>query len=257
MGSQGVTRVGQIVITRLIYILVRCQCWAWIYSAKVSVAACLGPMNLNSFPRKSEMWAGLAPRQESASSDGGIVWAGPQGVSTVEQQSSPDQFRFRFGCVCGSPTQESWCPSASYTGVGPHTWQTVIVPPVLNLRPHKSPPMPPESLPSHWNPGCVCQWVSLCAGPLRGHLGFPQPSVPPDRIPTVFHSQILWGFLFQASVFLLGSLVWGWGPLLVRGEPPWLRYPFWFPTATQICGTSPFYISAPPTSLNVASSLYP
>lgn len=49
----------------------------------------------------------------------------------------------------------------------------------------------------------------------------------------------------------------GLGPLSPQGEPLQLRDPSLFLTATDRCGTYPIHISAPPTSLIMASSLYP
>ena len=54
----------------------------------------------------------------------------------------------------------------------------------------------------------------------------------------------------------LGSLVWNWDPLLLRGASLHSRYSSWLLSTTHGCGSSPFHISTPSTSLFVTSSLY-
>lgn len=54
----------------------------------------------------------------------------------------------------------------------------------------------------------------------------------------------------------LGNPVWGWDPSLLREGPLQLGYPFRFLATTHEWGTSPFCISAPFTSLDMASSIY-
>lgn len=61
--------------------------------------------------------------------------------------------------------------------------------------------------------------LSLCAGPLRGHLGLQQPSVSHNPIPADFHSQILWGFLFLALMLWAEETGVGLRSLTPQGGP--------------------------------------
>lgn len=74
-----------------------------------------------------------------------------------------------------------------------------------------------------------------------------------DYVLADVHSQLLWGLLFPALVLWAGESGVGLGPLDLQGGPLQPRYPSQFLTTTRGCGTSPFHVSAPPTSLNVAS----
>lgn len=67
------------------------------------------------------------------------------------------------------------------------------------------------------------------------------------------------------GTFLPGSETLGWGTWCGAGTPrssgwegpPQLRYLSQYSMVTHRCGTTPFCVSAPPTNLNVASSLCP
>ena len=99
----------------------------------------------------------------------------------------------------------------------------------------------------HWSSEGVSPSKSVHRPCKRNCLGFQQ---------SVFHSLNPCWFL-QLEVMEtsswhwnpgLGDLVWGWDPSL-------LRYPSQFLSATHGCGTSPFRVYAPPTNLDVVSSL--
>lgn len=103
-----------------------------------------------------------------------------------------------------------------------------------------------------------CLRASLCAGPLRKHLGFQLPSFSPSQLesPLIFTV----GFCGDSSPRHwnpgLGSSVWGWNTLLPWRGPLQLRYPSQFSTTTHRCRANSFCISAPPISLYAASFLH-
>lgn len=105
-----------------------------------------------------------------------------------------------------------------------------------------------------------CLRVSLC-GSFTRTSGFPRclPSHLGDQNPHCFSQPDVagrGGSSSQHQYSGLGRTVWGWGSLLLWGEPLQLRYPFRFSTATRRFGVSQLCVSTPPTSLDVAS-LYP
>lgn len=103
----------------------------------------------------------------------------------------------------------------------------------------------------HWSLWYVFMKEWVCAQTLSEDAWV--HSTPPlhlDWVSADFHSQLLWGLLFLALVLQTRQPDVWLGDLLLR------RYS-WFLSATCGCGTSPFWVSAPFVSLNVASSLYP
>lgn len=74
------------------------------------------------------------------------------------------------------------------------------------------------------------------------------------RGPTGFYNQKLWDLSFQHwNLGLVGLVL----VLVPQRESSQLRYSSLFLTTTCRCGTSMLCISAPPTSFDVVSSLYP
>lgn len=102
--------------------------------------------------------------------------------------------------------------------------------------------------------------MSLCAGPLRGPLGFQLPTMSTgwaDRVLAGFHFQILWELLFLAQGPWALEPGEGLGHLHLLGGPSPVRCLSQCLTTIYGFGVSPFRLSAPPISLNVASSLHP
>lgn len=87
----------------------------------------------------------------------------------------------------------------------------------------------------------------------RNCLGLQQPPSSWVSISVVFTTNSYGNFSFCPWNPGMGGLVWGWD-LAPQGRRLQRRYPFWFLFAACGFGTSQFHISAPPTSLHVASS---
>lgn len=82
-------------------------------------------------------------------------------------------------------------------------------------------------------------------------------SHPSSHPVTGFHTQKLWGHLSPALESWARMPGVELGPLAPPGGPPHPRYPSRFLTVTQGSGISLFCFSAPPTSLEVTSSVWP
>lgn len=95
-----------------------------------------------------------------------------------------------------------------------------------------------------WSLGGVSEWMSLAQAFEEDTWVYNNPLSHPGWVPVDFHSQA-------------GEHGVGLGPLSPQEEPLQLRDPSHFLTATDRCGTYPIHISASPTSLIMASSLYP
>ena len=108
--------------------------------------------------------------------------------------------------------------------------------------------------------GAQGQWVrvSLCTGPLGGtSWDSRSPHLTQAQSPLVFTDRSYGDF---SSWHWNPGLAGGWcgaGIPHSSGGPLLPRYPSWFLSAACGCGSSPFPISTPPTSADVASSLYP
>lgn len=204
------------------------------------------------------------PDVKSASGD--VVGVGQDQVPGSHHQwvepSSPGQCSFKFGCVGEGTTQEWWRLSVGYTGGRLHrgiieavTLALIMNPqnlvfPCMSLAPLELPPLceSPE-----WGPvrESVCRpFKRISRFPGAFHLTWM------GGILAVFHSQMLWGFLFLALDPWVGELGVRLRPLTPQKGPLLPRCPSRCSTTTCGCGASLFCISAPPASLNVASSLY-
>ena len=121
--------------------------------------------------------------------------------------------------------------------------QDYSVPPCMSL------------VPQCWN----SEWVSLSKSIWglfkRNAWDFRSPLSHSATIWAGFYSQKLWGLLFLP--LWAGAPAVGLGPLAPQGRSLRLRYPSWFLFTTCGCWTSLSWVSAPPTSLDVAVSLYP
>lgn len=101
-----------------------------------------------------------------------------------------------------------------------------------------------------------CDQESLCLGPLRRHLDLHQPSIPPGLSPWWFSQPVFVGTALPGTAALALGVWCGAGTPNSSMGPPQLSYLFWFLPATRGYGTSLFPISAPPSSLDMISSLY-
>lgn len=117
----------------------------------------------------------------------------------------------------------------------------------LTLKPHNSisPCMslaPPKPLSFHRPQGTCLSASSVPAGSLRECL-----------LPSSLPSHLLWGLLFLALESWAGELVWGSDPSFPKGTSATeISLPTLNPTCE--CGAHQFYVSAPFTILDVASS---
>ena len=113
--------------------------------------------------------------------------------------------------------------------------------------------MPDTSVPPHM-PQLPFNLLPRCKGSVEvglsksmyGHINkncvsIPQ-FLPTTQSPLVFTVRNQGGLSSQYWNLGLESRVWGWNLSL-------LRYPSWFLSTTHSCGTSPFQVSVPPTSL--------
>ena len=133
-------------------------------------------------------------------------------------------------------------------------------PPALTVKPD-------NSVPSHtllvvfkllsicWNFWCLYESKSVL-GLFQRMPGSTAVLSHLSGIPADFHSQKLWGFLFLALVLWPEEPVWDWDPSLFKGTSTAEISP-WILTPTHECGTNLFHIFIPPTSFDMASSLFP
>lgn len=118
-----------------------------------------------------------------------------------------------------------------------------------------------ELLPLHWSSGECLKVIESVAVPVKGHLGFQLPSISSgqmDRVLADFHWQMLdvvgtplpcpgpLGLGAQCGAWTPPS---SWGTSNTKVFLPVFNHCLW------VCGQS-FYVSVPPTSLNVAFIFY-
>ena len=132
------------------------------------------------------------------------------------------------------------------------------LPPTLTLMPDNSVPPRVSLAPFKWLELRRVSWREPMRSPLKGTAWDSRsPLSPSTSIPAGFYSQKFWGLLFLALEPQAGGPEVGLGSLTPQGEPPQPRHPSQFLSAICGCETSLFLVSAPPTSLNVASSTCP
>ena len=187
---------------------------------------------------------------------------GLQGIPRTGQRASQvDEIKYSLACwLCEGRVHQgnnSLCQHFCLGESNPlHAGLALMtdnsVPPLMSLLPFKL-------LPQCWSSEGVSWSKSMCGPFKRNYLGLQKPSISLSLNPQWF----LQPGVFIASGYRdfsswhwnpgLGGLVWGWGPSILMGVHPQLRYPSQFLSATPGCGTSPVCVSDPPTSLQVAS----
>ena len=186
-----------------------------------------------------------------------LCGAKPQGITRMEQTMWARLMECQIRCPPassgGGGLRKGTIASASTSA-----WEKAI-PPVLTLLPDNSVPphmslVPAKLLPLHWSSEGVSLSRSVCRAFRRNCLHSRIVCLPQPRPPLVFtvRSYGMGTCLPHTGTLSFGA--WCGAGHLYR-DPLLARYPSQFLSPTHGCGTSPFCIFTPPTSLDVVSSL--